>query len=787
MRSLDVKLYRDHRRLWAQSLAIALVMAAGVATLILGTGAYRSLSDTRSAYYEANRFADIFANVTRAPKVVLAEISAIDGVETAEARIVKIAMANIADMPEPASVMLVSLPDIGGQKLNRVHLRAGRMPEGDGGEEALVSEGFARTHGLAPGDTLSLVINGVKRGLRVTGTALSPEFVYALGPGDLMPDERRFGIVWMPEEALAGAFDLEGAFSNLTVKMQPGAAREPVIEKIDAALARYGGQGAYGRNDQISHAFLDAELQQLKAMSRILPPIFLFVSALLVNMTLARLITLEREQIGLLKALGYSSWAVARHYLVFVLIIAVFGIAIGSIAGYLLGRGLTALYARFFTFPFLVFSRSTGPYAIAAIVTLAAASAGALTAASKAAWLKPAVAMSPPAPPSYRKFMRGALDAARYLRQSSVMIFRHLSHYPLRTASGLLGVALATAILVGSLWSFGSIDYMIGFTFHRSDRQDATITFNSEKGSAAFQAARQLPGILQAEPYRAIAVKLSFGHASRRLSLLGKPKDSELSRVLDIDERTVTMPDDGIVLTRALADILGVRSGENVRVEFLEGRRETREVRVSAIVESYIGLSAFMEISALNRLAGEGALISGVNVTIDANLRDRLFATLKETPAASFITLQKVALQKFRETLAQNIFLMLSVYVGLAAIIAFGVIYNFARISLSEQGRELASLRVLGFTRGEVSNLLLGELAVIFVIAQPAGWIIGYGFAVAMVEGFTTELYRVPFIVERSVYAYASLVVAAAALVSALIVRRRVDRLDMIAVLKTRE
>ena len=321
-------------------------------------------------------------------------------------------MADIPDMAEPASVMLVSLPDIGGEKLNRVHLRAGRMPEGDGGNEALISEGFSRAHGLTPGKSVDLVISGVKRRLAIAGIALSPEFIYALGPGDLMPDERRFGIVCMPEEALAGAFDLDGAFSNLAVRLQPGAAQEPTIEKIDAALARYGGQGAYGRSDQISHAFLDAELKQLQAMSRILPPIFLLVSALLVNMTLARLITLEREQIGLLKALGYSSWAVARHYLAFVAVIAIFGIAVGSGTGYMLGRGLTALYAKFFTFPFLVFSRSTGPYATAGIVTLAAASAGALTAASKAAWLTPAVAMSPTAPPRYRKFMRGALDAA---------------------------------------------------------------------------------------------------------------------------------------------------------------------------------------------------------------------------------------------------------------------------------------------------------------------------------------------------------------------------------------
>jgi putative ABC transport system permease protein len=787
MAPLHKKLLRDARRLWAQVLAIALVLASGVATFILGAGAYQSLAMTRAAYYESNRFADVFAEVTRAPKALAAEIAAIPGVAVVEPRIAKIAMTDIPGMAEPASVLVLSLPDVKAPELNQLYLRSGRLPEMGRAGEAVVNDGFAKAHGISSGGTVTVLLNGIRRTLRVTGVVLSPEFIYALGPGDLMPDERRFGIVWMRESEVAAAYGLTGAFSSLAIKLLPGANEQAVIAAVDAKLTRYGGQGAYGRKDQLSHAFLDAELQQLNAMSKVLPPIFLVVAAFLVNMTLTRLITLEREQIGLLKALGYSSWAVARHYIGFVAVIAVIGIAIGFVAGALLGNGMAVLYSRFFHFPFLMFSRAPELYVIGAAITLAAAVGGALRAVNSVAFLPPAVAMSPPAPAQFHKFLGGRLSTARLAHKTAVMIARHLLHQPWRSASSILGAAFAVAILVGSLWSFGSINKMIDVTFFRADRQDATIAFTSARPLPALYAVQHLPGVIEAEPYRAVAVKMSAGHISRRLALTGKPSGNTLSRVLDKDLKPATMPEKGVLLSRALADILNVRAGDTVQVEVLEGSRRSFSLPVSSVVEGYIGLMAFMDMSALNAALREREMISGVHISIDPVAQSQLFAALKATPQASFIALEKVSLEKFRSTLAQNITTMITVYGVLAGIIAFGVVYNFARISLSEQGRELASLRVLGFTRGEVSRLLLAELAIVVILAQPLGWLLGYLIGFGMASAFASELYNVPFVVGREVYAYASLVVFAAALFSGLLVRRRIDNLDMIAVLKTRE
>ncbi|WP_108261089.1 ABC transporter permease [Mangrovicoccus ximenensis] len=275
--------------------------------------------------------------------------------------------------------MMVSLP--GQDGLNRLHLRQGRLPDPQAERELAVSESFAAAHGLAPGAELALVMNGRRMAFTVTGTAISPEFIYALGPGEMMPDPARFGIGWIPRAALAAAWDLDGAFSSLVLDLAPGASEVRVIERLDALLARYGGTGAVGRKDQMSHAFLDAELRQLGAMAKVLPPIFLAVAAMLVHVTLSRLVTLEREQIGLLKAIGYGRRAIAWHYVEFVLLIALGGIALGFAAGAWLGAGMARLYAEFFSFPYLVFSRNPAVYGLAALVALAAAAGGAVLAA----------------------------------------------------------------------------------------------------------------------------------------------------------------------------------------------------------------------------------------------------------------------------------------------------------------------------------------------------------------------------------------------------------------------
>jgi putative ABC transport system permease protein len=787
MRALDIKLFRDLRRLWAQALAIALVVAGGVATLVLAVGSIRSLEETRDAYYERYQFADVFAVARRAPKTLVDRIAEIPGVAAVDARIAKLALLDIPNFREPATGQFISLPEQGQPVLNQLYMRMGRLPEPGRAQEVVVNEGFAKAHGFVPGSRFSALLNARKRELVVVGIALSPEYVYAIGPGDRMPDERRFGIVWMSEKALASAFDLDGAFSSLSLKLLPGTSEREVIQRLDALLDRYGGRAAHGRREQTSDAFLDHGLDMLRNMSRTLPPIFLLVAAFLVNLTLSRLVALEREQVGLLKAVGYSEFSVAVHYIKFVTVIVLIGVAIGSAAGMWLGIYVTELYSNYYRFPFLIFAQNPDLYVAAAGLALAAAVFGATRALSEVVKLPPAVAMQPPAPPRFRHLLSGRLTIARFLRQPTMMMLRNLVHHPIRAAFTTLGMALATAILVVSLFTNDTMEVLVDVTYFMADRQDATMTFNEKRPLNVMNEVARLPGVLAVEPFREIPVRIRNGNVERRMSVSGRPRDPHLRRIIGVDLQPVVLPEIGLAISGYLARILAVGIGDIVEIDLLEGERRTVYLPVTALVEDYFGINGMMSAEALSRLLREAPAANGVNVALDQGRLDLLYAVVKSMPTVAGIGLQRASLAKFRESQALYVTTMASIYTGLAMIIAFGVMYNSARISLSEHARELASLRVLGFTRAEVLRILLLELALLTLVAQPAGWLFGYGFAWIMTHELAGELMRVRLLVDSSTYVFASAIAITAAAFSALIVRNRVDQLDLVAVLKTRD
>ncbi|TJW51114.1 MAG: FtsX-like permease family protein [Mesorhizobium sp.] len=787
MSVLDRKLLRDLLRMWAQALAIAFVMACGVATLVLAIGAYRSLEETRSAFYDRYRFATVFSGLTRAPLYLRERIVSFAGVSGVELRIVEPVLLDIPGMAEPASAIAVSIPDSGEPAVNRLYLRTGRSPDPARSGEVAVTEPFATAHQMTPGSTFDAILNGRKRTLTVTGIVLSPEYIYALGPGEMVPDQRRFGVFFMPRTVLAGIFDMDGAFNDVAIRTQRDADIHAIEGALDLVLRPFGGTGAHGRTDQISHAFLDNELVQLRAMAAVIPPIFLFVSAFLVNMILSRLIVLEREQIGLMKAVGYGPEAITWHYVKLTLVIALIGIAIGAGAGNWLGHGLTALYARFYSFPFLIFRQSLDLYAIAAAISALAALAGATRAIWSVVALSPAVAMRPPAPVRYHTFFSGSGRLLTAFSQLTIMALRHLMRWPLRTLLTALGTSLAVALLVTALFSFDSVALMVDTVFFRAERQDVTLSFRLAQSPRALQSVAAMPGVLRAEPFRVTPVILRHNHRERRLVISSVPQGADLARILDLDLDPVEPPIVGLTISERVASLLDMRIGDVAEVELLEKARRVVRVPVTSIVQSYVGLAVYMQADALNRLVGDGPRISGVRVTINPSRLADLYTVIKQTPTIASAALQSISRQHFRETIEENITIMTSVYTTLAVIITFGVVYNSARIQLSERARELASLRVLGFTKGEVSSVLLIELGFVVVLAQPLGWILGYLFSWSVVKGFESDLFRIPFIINRATFAIASLVVVCVATFSALIVRRRIDRLDLVRVLKTRE
>ncbi|MFM1815900.1 MAG: hypothetical protein RLZ98_2595 [Pseudomonadota bacterium] len=795
MHTLDKKLLRDLKRMWGQALAISLVVAAGVTTLVTGVGTHQSLVETREAYYERYRFADLFAEAKRAPTYLIDEIARIPGVAGVEARVKGYAILDLPAFEKPANALVVSLPAHGEAALNALYVREGRLPDPLRSDEVAISAAFAKAHDFHSGSTFSAILNGRKKVLTVVGVMLSPEFIYALGPGDVMPDNARFGIVWMNLGAAEAAFGMKRAFNDISLGLIRGANAEDVLQRLDAILAPHGGTGGHQRKDQLSHAFIDAELSQLRTLSTIVPPIFMTVAAFLINMALSRLIVLERQQIGLLKALGYSTFVVAGHYLKLAGAICLVGIAVGYVVGVWLGIEITRLYGAIFQFPFLVFQNPPGVFLLASLSAIIAAVGGALWALLRVITLPPAVAMAPPVPVSYRHrgipmplvWLREWVETSVRVSQPTLMIVRHILRFPLRTLLTTLGIASSGALLVMSFSVDDAIGEMTNVTFQQADRSDATLYFNEILPLSAREAVARLPGVLQEESFRELHVALRKGSRTKRIWLRGLRQEPSLVRVLDRDLEPVPVPGIGIAVSEKLASLLGVGIGDNLEISALDGRRRTFDLQVTQITQGFIGLQAFVQLEALNRLVGDGLVMNASAITVDANSWSDLYRALKETPVVASVALLKSSMRSFDETIRGHVAIMTRIYVALAFIITFGVVYNASRIQLSEHARELASLRVLGFTKAEVSYILLGQTAVALAAAIPLSWIFGYGFTWYLLTSFETELYRVPIVVDRSTYAYTTLTIVAAAITSALIVRRRVESLDMIAVLKTRE
>ncbi len=787
MRALHHKLLRDLWDIKGQAVAISLVISAGIAMYISYSSTFQSLDLTKTAYYDRYRFADVFASLKRAPLHLTERIAAIPGVARAETRVVVAVTLDLEGISEPLVGQLISIPERRTAILNDIAIRTGRYIEGDRRDEVLVSEGFALAHDLQPGDKVAAVINGRRRDLVIVGTALSPEYVYTIRPGELFPDESRFGIFWIGRKALASAFDMEGGMNDVVLKLMPSASVDEVIVRLNRLLEPYGGLGAIPRQLQISNWSLSSELMGLKSAGIIMPMIFLSVAAFLLNVVLTRIVSVQRTQIASLKALGYSRFEIAVHYTEWSLVIVFLGAVIGTAGGAFLGSGMITLYNDYFRFPFLEY-RLDGQVIVGAIViSFFAAIFGAWTAVARAARLPPAEAMHPEPPASFKVSWIERLGAKAFLSQPARMILRNVQRRPARTLASIIGISFAVAMLVVGLFFIDSIDELMDVQFNVIDRQDVTVTFVEPASAGAFHELAGLPGVLAAERSRAVPARLVHGHRSRQSALIGVVDGARLHRVVDASLRQVSLPPEGLVLSTKLAEILDARPGDDVTLQILEGTRPVRQVRVSHLVEEYLGTAAYMDAGALHRMMREGENLSGAYLQVDALQAEELYRRLKEIPAVAGVALKSAALASFKKTMDESMGIMIFFSVFFASIIAFGVVYNAARISLSERSRELASLRVMGFTRGEISFILLGELAFLTLLALPVGIALGYSLAWLTCEAYDTELYRFPLVVSARTAGFSVLTVIFAAIVSGLVVRRRLDRLDLVEVLKTRE
>ncbi len=784
---LDRKLLRDIWKMRGQALAIALVIACGVAAFIMMISTMDSLNLTMDKFYREYRFADIFASLKRAPDSLKGRIREIPGVDQVETRVVSDVKLAVPEFPEPVTARLVSLPDEGSPMLNDLFIRKGRLPQPWNDREVVVSESFADAHGFSPGDSFGAVINGKWKTLTMTGTALSPEFVLQSRPGAVSPDYKRYGILWMSRTAMGSAYNMDGAFNDVVLSAARGARTAEILRRLDEITDPYGGLGSYERKNQTSHRFLSEEFRQLKRYAEIFPALFIGVSAFLLNIVISRIITTQRDQIAILKAFGYENLTVGLHYFKMVLIIVMTGLSGGLLLGVWLGKMMAGVYMEFYRFPYLTYVLKPSVAITAALITILSAALGTFTALRRAMALPPAEAMRPEKTLQYRQTLLDRTGIGRFLSHPMRIVIRNIERRPLRALLTVIGISFSCAIMLGGTFSWDAVDFMMDVQFQRSQKEDATVTFTEPTSRKAMYDLKSLRGVLHAEAFRSVPVRFSFGNHSYRTSLQGVEPGNSLSILLNEKLEPFEPPPEGVILNDYLGNILGVKPGDMLIVEVLEGTRPVRQVPVVGTAKQFIGLTGYMDLKALNRMLREDDKVSGLLISIDPRREREIYNKLINMPRVATTVVRQDEIHNFRETQAEVILFFTLITSLLAGSIAFGVVYNSARIALAERGRELASLRVLGYTRAEISYILLGEFGLLTVVSIPVGFVIGRALCSYIAAVVSSDLFRVPVVIASSTYALAATVVIIAACLSGLIVRYRLDRLNLIAVLKTRE
>lgn len=784
---LDRKVLRDLWRTRWQVLAIALLMACGVALSVMAFSAQRALSSAQAQFYEDTAFADVFAVAKRAPLSLAPSIGRLQGVTTADVRIVETGLMQVPGLTRPATARLVSLPQDEARALNGIRLMQGRLPHPDRVDEAVALKTFLEAANVRVGDRLTAVVGGRALTFTIVGAALSPEYVYVPAPESLMPDDAHRAVLWIPRPALERTSGMTGAFNAVALKLAPGASEAAVVQQLDRLLAPYGGRPAYGRADQPSHAFLTAELKELSTSAAVLPPVFLLIGAALVHLVVSRLVEAEREQIGLLKAFGYRDGEAAAPYLKTAVAIGVTGAVSGGLAGAALGAAIVDLYRDYFRFPDLQPAFHWQAFLSSAAVAVASALLGSMAAVRRAVALSPAVAMQPPRPPAYRAGGLDHLLGRLKVDQATRMIVRRIERFPDRAILTTLGLASSLALLLGAQFLFDSLDEVVDHAYYRAQRWTESVAFQEPRGPAAVQSLRGLPGVIAAEPTRNAAVRLKSAGRTELTRIIGLDPGANLQRPLDAADRAAPLVGQGLVLSEALADRLGVKPGDSVWAEVIDGRAPRALMTVTGLARDYSGFSAYMPRRALNRLLDEGDLADGAQLLVASDARPAFYRAVEATPFVIGAASRDETVLAWRQAMSEAFRVNITFYVGFAAAIAFAVAFNMVRIAFSERARDLATLHVLGFGHGECAYVLAGELALLTMASVPIGFLGGRGLAHGLVAAYSRDDVRLPAVISAHSHGVALTAFLIAVLLATILVVRRVWTLDLVPVLKTRE
>lgn len=791
-RVLLKKLWRDLYARKGSFLSLVMILTIGLGIYVGMGSVWYDLDGARARYYRQQRLADFWIDMKRMPEGQLYRAATVPNVQAVRGRVHVGALLDVDGPDELFSGTVISMPAQRRPVLNDVLLRSGMWFSSPDAEEAILNDSFAEANGIQTGDRIKVLLMDQEHEVLVVGTAMSPEFVYLLPPGGaLAPDPARFGVVYMPERFLQDAADLRGAYNEII-----GRVHNDDKTEVDNALALIGDRlDAYGvvnstpKEHQASYRFLADELRGLRVMAFLVPGLFITVAAMILNVLLSRVIAQQRVIVGTLRALGYTRGQIMTHFVGFGLSVGVLGGLFGLALGQWMQGGMVRLYKQFFALPNLEQHFYPGVNISAWLAVLVFALLGTMLAVRKAARLEPAEAMRPPPP---EKGGRMPLEHIGFIWQLLSfrwkMISRAIYRNPLRSTAGILATAISTALICSTIAMQDSIDFMMEFQFREVAHQDVTISFRDPEGFRALREVQDFPGVSSVEPQLGIACDFQHGPHRRRSGITALPQNPRLYTPLDSNKNSIPIPDRGIILSEALAKILHAEVGSVLNVRPLIGERKQVEAPVVAVVPTYMGLDAYAGIDYISGLIGEDLVVNTVQTRFYGGAPRQPFnREVRQLRTVIGTDDRERAFRQLDETFGETNQIMVSITILFAGLIAFGSVFNAALVSLSEREREVGTFRVLGYTPLQITAIFAGETFVLNVIGIGLGMVFGIGLVHLFSLAYSSELFRLPVVLDPSAFLVSGLLMISFTSFSQLIVYRMIRRFPWLTVLKVKE
>jgi putative ABC transport system permease protein len=792
MSVLNRKLRRDLVQNAAVLIAVIAIIAVGTG-LFIGLGsAQRILQTSQAAYYRDYRFADLWVDLKKAPLTAVTRVARFPSIAVAEPRIVFDVIIDIEGVVEPIGGRLISAPaNRFDQTLNGLCLMRGSGFSDDRDEEVIISEPFAKAHGLEPGDRLRAILNRKRESFVIVGTAISPEFVYMVrGEGDFTPDPQHFGILYIKERYAQEVLDFEDACNQIVARVvaDPDLRIESLLEKIDRTLEPYGVLATTPRSRQASHRFLSDEITGLGVTAAIMSTVFLLVAALVLNIVMTRFAERQRSIVGTLKAMGYSNREVMTHFLAFGGAVGCVGGLAGIGLGVLLAKGLIAMYPAFFEFPNFIYRSHPDLFVIGLSLSILFSLGGALRGTRSALRLQPAEAMRPKPPARGGAVFLEHFDGLwRRLGFRSHIALRQLLRNRTRTATGVLSTALATAIILMTFMQYDALWYLIDFQFSEVLRSDVDIGMRDAKSMQALYEARRLPAVDRAEPLLGVVCDLRHGRSSRRLAVVGLAKEHRLTVPRARDLSPIEIPEHGLVLGTKLAELLHAGLGDRLELTPVRGRRRTVAVPVTSVVESFLGLDCYAELGYLSGLVGEAWAVNSMQLAVNPSRADQLYEALKRLPNAQGFTARANTRANIEGTMAETLGVSFGLMIVFAGVLSLGTMINSSLIEIADRERDVATFRVLGYEIGQIAGIFLRQNIIVFLMGLILALPLGYGMTLAVAGAYNTELFRMPVVFKTGSIVTTAAISFVFVIVAQAFVYRRISKLDWLEAVQAKE